>query len=250
MTKKNNEKRLIALVLTLVVTVLSVIIIVTGIVARRNDGKTPPADTKTEAAETDGTKPPKPTVKPDTSRQPETSKPIPNETKPPETEDVFVPDDSDAEDVVAEPELPVFIAPARGNVSKKHSETVLVYSITTDDYRTHSGIDISGALGDVVVASAEGYVKSVYEDPMWGTCVEIMHEGDAVSRYMNLAPESTDGLTVGAHVKAGAVIGAVGESALLEIAEEPHLHFELKISGVSVDPEEYFEVSGEDVYEE
>jgi murein DD-endopeptidase MepM/ murein hydrolase activator NlpD len=31
-------------------------------------------------------------------------------------------------------------------------------------------------------------------------------------------------------------IGSVGESAVLELADEPHLHFEVLKSGISVDP--------------
>ncbi len=250
MTKKNNETRLIALALTVVVTVISVIVIVMGIVARRNGGEEKPGDGKeTETHETEPPKPSRPNEPTDTSRLPDPIKPLPNETEPPETEDVFVPDDTDAEDVMTEPKLPEFVAPARGEISKGHSETVLVYSLTTDDYRTHSGVDIAGNIGDIVVSAADGYVKSVYEDPMWGTCVSIVHEGDATSYYMNLAKDSTGDIAVGDKVSAGDVIGAVGESAIIELADEPHLHFELKIDGVSVDPEDYFDETPGGVYE-
>ena len=35
------------------------------------------------------------------------------------------------------------------------------------------------------------------------------------------------------------MLGAVGESALIEIAEEPHLHFALRVAGESVNPLDY-----------
>ena len=44
---------------------------------------------------------------------------------------------------------------------------------------------------------------------------------------------------MGDTVKSGEVLGAVGESALIEIAEEPHLHFALSVAGKSVNPLDY-----------
>lgn len=248
MTKKNNETRLVYVAVILVLTVLSVIVIVTGIASRRNrDDAAPPVDTQTESPAPSTQKADK---TPDTSKRPDVTLAPPEESKAPDETKDAIADDTSAEDVMAEPSLPEFVSPARGNVSKSHSETVLVYSLTTDDYRTHTGIDIEGNLGDIVVAAADGVVKSVYEDPMWGYCVSIVHEGDAVSTYKNLSPDVIEELTAGDLVKAGDVIGAVGESALLETAEEPHLHFELTVEGVSVDPEDYFEVPAGAEYEE
>ena len=40
-------------------------------------------------------------------------------------------------------------------------------------------------------------------------------------------------------LEAGDVIGSVGESALIELAEAPHLHYELLIDGVSVNPSDF-----------
>ena len=42
-------------------------------------------------------------------------------------------------------------------------------------------------------------------------------------------------------IKEGEVIGGVGESILVECAEEPHLHFEVMSGGEYVDPMSYFE---------
>lgn len=246
MTKKNNEAKLVYVAVILVVTVLSVIIIVTGIAARRRgDDPTPPisidTESKQDAHSSDKTQDETSRV-PEVSKHPASSTDKQNESKKDdETKDVSVSDTS-ADDVMAEPMLPEFVSPAKGNVAKSHSETVLVYSLTMDDYRTHSGIDISGQAGDIVVASADGIVKSVYEDPMWGYCVSVVHEGDAVSYYKNLSADVIDQISVGESVKLGDPIGSIGESALVEIAEEPHLHFELKIGGISVDPLDYFEV--------
>ena len=60
---------------------------------------------------------------------------------------------------------------------------------------------------------------------------------------MKLAPDSAEGKTVGAKVTMGQTIGAVGDTSLVEIAEEPHLHFEIKVDGQYADPLDYIAVS-------
>lgn len=132
--------------------------------------------------------------------------------------------------------LPTFVLPVIGDISIDFSDTVPVFSQTMNDYRTHLGVDISASLGSDVVAVADGTVTNVWEDPFMGTCVSIEHSGNALSIYKNLDPVVKDGIIIGASVKSGDVIGAIGESAMNEIAEEPHLHYELKVDNKHVDP--------------
>ena len=47
-------------------------------------------------------------------------------------------------------------APASGEIVKNYSADVPVFSLTMEDYRIHSGIDISGNAGDDVLAAADG----------------------------------------------------------------------------------------------
>lgn len=135
--------------------------------------------------------------------------------------------------------LPQFSMPVNGVIEVDFSDTVPVFSQTMNDYRTHTGIDIMASLGTEVVAVADGVVTNVWDDPFMGTCISIEHTGNAISVYKNLDPEVKDGIIIGASVKGGDVIGAVGESAMNELAEEPHLHYELKINGKHVDPKEH-----------
>lgn len=135
------------------------------------------------------------------------------------------------------PTLPVFIMPTIGNVSKGYTIDALVWSNTMEDYRTHDGIDICAGAGEGVMAAADGIVTEVYTHPMMGTTVVVRHDGDAESVYQNLAEDVA--VSVGNTVKSGEVLGAVGESALIEIAEEPHLHFALRVAGESVNPLDY-----------
>lgn len=141
--------------------------------------------------------------------------------------------------------LPTFSLPVSGEISMDYSDSVHVFSPTMNDYRTHLGVDISANLGDEVLAVADGVITNVWDDPFMGTCVSIEHSGNAVSIYKNLDPEVNDGVIIGASVKSGDVIGAVGESAMNEIAEEPHLHYELKVDGKHVDPKKHFKFPGQ-----
>ena len=75
---------------------------------------------------------------------------------------------------------------------------------------------------------------------MMGTCVAISHEGDIVTIYKNLSANLAEGIAAGKQVTGGQQIGTVGGTATLEMAEAPHLHFEMTEGGLSVDPLEYF----------
>ena len=135
--------------------------------------------------------------------------------------------------------LPTFSLPVSGDIIIDYSDSVPVFSQTMNDYRTHLGVDILAPLGIEVTAVADGVVTNVWNDPFMGTCITVEHSGNAVSVYKNLDPDVKDGIIIGASVKAGDVIGAVGESAMNEIAEEPHLHYELKVNGAHVDPKKH-----------
>lgn len=139
-----------------------------------------------------------------------------------------------------ENKLPVFVSPLlECTLDMDFSDTVLVFSPTMEDYRTHTAIDLTAPLGTEVMAVADGVVKNIWHDPFMGTCVSIEHTGNAVSYYKNLDPVVKEGLVIGASVKAGDVIGAVGESAMNEIAQDPHLHFELKVDDKCVNPKDH-----------
>ena len=242
MVNKKIENRIVYAALILVLTVLAALVIVTGIVSRRAR-QNEEIDTSSQLTVSN---PGRDTAEHD----PDVTRPTfgpsgGNETKAPETTAGTEPPSADV-DAPSEP--PAFMAPADGSVAKQHSETTLVYSMTMNDFRTHSGVDIVSYEGAEVRAAAAGVIADIWEDPLWGHCVSISHEGDAQSVYKNLSTESTEGLKSGIEVASGEIIGSVGDSALCEIADEPHLHFELKIGGVSVDPEDYITFAVDDVF--
>ncbi len=146
--------------------------------------------------------------------------------------------------------LPEFSLPVDGEISFDFSDSVPVFSPTMGDWRTHLGVDVLAELGSEVFAVADGTVTNVWEDPFMGTCVSIEHSGNAVSIYKNLAKDVGDGIVIGCSVKAGDVIGSVGETAMNEIAQEPHLHFEMTVKGETVDPKNHLKFPTKDIVED
>ena len=169
---------------------------------------------------------------------------IPDTTNAPKDTDL-----GDDTDVVATPEEPTkevdapvsisFTKPVEGYLLKAHDIDMPVYSLTMNDYRVHAGIDILAEPGAPVMAVAEGKIENIYNDPMMGNCITISHSDGLTSHYKGLSDEVCDGIQEGALVYCGQVISSVGDSTLIEIAEESHLHFEMKKDGNYVNPTEY-----------
>ena len=109
-------------------------------------------------------------------------------------------------------------------------------SQTMNDYRVHCGVDLQVSLGDEVKAVADGVIGNIYADPFEGTCIRLVHKDGYVSVYKNLCPELISGLKEGDSVVGGQTIATVGESAIVEICDETHLHLEVYLNGSAIDP--------------
>ena len=102
---------------------------------------------------------------------------------------------------------------------------------------THNGIDIKADKTTIVKASEEGTVKSIKNDPRYGITVVIEHADGYKTIYSNLL--TAEFVTEGEKVKQGQTIGTVGNTATFEIADEPHLHFEILKDEEYINPELY-----------
>lgn len=139
--------------------------------------------------------------------------------------------------------VPTLSMPVDGSLLQSHSSEIQVFSRTMQDYRVHLGVDLATVADAPVLAAADGTVARIWDDPMMGKCIAISHAANALTVYKNLAADLPEDITVGAAVVRGQRIGSVGDSAMLEVAEEPHLHFEMTVGGIQVDPLEYFPTS-------
>lgn len=96
--------------------------------------------------------------------------------------------------------------------------------------RSHEGIDIDGLTGDPVVASASGRVVLAAPYGGYGNAVVVDHGDGVRTLYAHL---SAFDVTLGQEVTKGQTLGAVGCSGH---CFGDHLHFEIVVDGIPVDP--------------
>jgi len=130
-----------------------------------------------------------------------------------------------------------FVFPVEGEVIKEFAKDSLIYSETLEEWITHTGIDIKANKASIVKAVADGTVKSIKNDPRYGLTITIEHSNGYVSSYSSLL--TSEFVKEGENVKQGQTIGTVGNSAVFEVAEDNHLHFELLKDGSNINPEIY-----------
>lgn len=97
----------------------------------------------------------------------------------------------------------------------------------------HSGMDMRGAYGEAIHATAAGRVSVAAATGGYGNMVEIDHGAGLCTRYGHM---SQIDVTQGQWVKAGAIIGRIGSTGR---STGPHLHYEVRVDGVPVDPARY-----------
>ena len=130
-----------------------------------------------------------------------------------------------------------FIYPIEGEVIKEFAKDSLIYSETLEEWVTHTGIDIKAERATVVKSVADGTVKSIKNDPRFGLTVTIEHSDGYTSSYSSLL--TAEFVKEGEKVTQGQTIGTVGNSAVFEVAQDNHLHFELLKDGSNINPEMY-----------
>jgi len=101
----------------------------------------------------------------------------------------------------------------------------------------HTGLDIVGKVGTEIYAPASGTV--VFADPLTvrGNATIIDHGWGVYSGYMH---QSEILVEVGERVEPGQLIGLVGATGRVE---GPHLHWEVWVGGVQVDPLDWLQQS-------
>lgn len=127
-----------------------------------------------------------------------------------------------------------FERPVEGEIVREYAKDSLIYSETLQEWTTHTGIDIKADKTTVVKAAEAGTVKSIKNDPRYGLTIVIEHDDQYQTIYSNLL--TSEFVVEGEKVEKGQAIGTVGNTAVFEIADEPHLHFEIWKDSLPVDP--------------
>jgi murein DD-endopeptidase MepM/ murein hydrolase activator NlpD len=105
----------------------------------------------------------------------------------------------------------------------------------------HSGIDISAPWGTPVRATADGDVMDETMGSGYGRQIVIDHGHDVLSVYGHL---SSSAVLPGQHVIRGQIVGYVGQSGR---ATGPHLHYEVRVHNVPVNPHKYLRKTYEQI---
>jgi murein DD-endopeptidase MepM/ murein hydrolase activator NlpD len=101
----------------------------------------------------------------------------------------------------------------------------------------HTGVDIGAAMGQPVVAPADGVVTFADFMGGYGRAVMVDHGHGISTRYGHL---SSYIVVAGQHIHRGDTIGYVGLSGR---STGPHLHYEVRINDTPVNPYKYLRIN-------
>jgi murein DD-endopeptidase MepM/ murein hydrolase activator NlpD len=100
----------------------------------------------------------------------------------------------------------------------------------------HLGVDLEAKEGDPVFSINDGVVRFSKELPNYGKTIIIDHGLGIFSLYLHLNEFK---VSEGQKVKRGEIIALSGNTGY---STSPHLHFSVKINGISVDPLRFIEI--------
>jgi murein DD-endopeptidase MepM/ murein hydrolase activator NlpD len=98
--------------------------------------------------------------------------------------------------------------------------------------RAHKGVDYAAPIGTPVYAAGSGRIRFRGNNGGYGNVIEIEHGNSIVTIYGHMSHFAN--AKVGSHVERGETIGYVGMTGL---ATGPHLHYEFRVNGLTVDPQ-------------
>lgn len=122
------------------------------------------------------------------------------------------------------------IRPTKGWLTSKFGYR---FSPFSNKIGMHAGLDIASSPGSPVYAPADGVVSFAAFDSSYGKLVSIDHGYGVITRYGHC---SQIYVQVGQKVSKWDVIAAVGNTGR---STGPHLHYEVRINGIPVDPINY-----------
>jgi hypothetical protein len=118
-------------------------------------------------------------------------------------------------------------------ITVHHGEKI--HNPFTNKEKVHKGIDIKANEGVPVMSTADGVVFKVTTEKGWGNLVVIDHGNGLTTWYAHLKDFS---VKKDQKVSKGQTVGHVGNTGY---STAPHLHYEVRLNGESVDPMDYIE---------
>jgi murein DD-endopeptidase MepM/ murein hydrolase activator NlpD len=122
------------------------------------------------------------------------------------------------------------IAPTNGWYSSGFGYRISPF---TNQREFHKGLDIATRIGTPIIAPADGLVVFAGREGNYGRMIAINHGYNMKTRYGHLHKFR---IKTGDRVKRGQIIGEVGKSGR---STGPHLHYEVLLNGVPVNPLRY-----------
>ncbi len=101
--------------------------------------------------------------------------------------------------------------------------------------RAHKGVDLAQPTGTPVYATADGVIGKAEWFSSYGLYISMEHGGNIQTRYGHL---SRLNVAAGQKVQKGDLIGYVGSTGR---STGPHLHYEVRINGLAVNPVPYMQ---------
>lgn len=103
----------------------------------------------------------------------------------------------------------------------------------TDRREFHKGLDIAGAAGTPIYATAKGKIVAAGRDGAYGLNVTIVHGSGIVTSYAHL---QSIAVKDGQSISRGELLGYMGSTGR---STGPHLHYEVRLNGIPVEPMRY-----------
>ena len=108
---------------------------------------------------------------------------------------------------------------------------------TIGRYAVHGGVDIAADRGTTVSAFAAGTVSAVGNSEDFGLWLQMEHANGVTTFYAHCNQILVKS---GEYIEAGESVACVGSTGK---STGPHLHFEIRLNGVRLDPMHYIELS-------
>lgn len=119
---------------------------------------------------------------------------------------------------------------------KRKGKTIRKYKYAkpkTPRQQFHMGLDMATSKGAPVHVALDGTIESMGKERGYGNYMRVVHENGVETAYAHMSG-FPKGLKVGQPLQTGDVIGFVGSTGR---STGPHVHYEVLVDGVPVDPE-------------